>query len=94
MAVLDITPIFLAVGVVFSLILIMLREWYYEDIGLMFLGFVMFHIGLYQDLRPLFYLGWLFVILGMALAVINLVLALATLLGKKVTIDIFHTRRR
>ena len=94
MAVLDITPIFLAVGVIFSVVLIMLKEWYYEDMGLMFLGFVMFHIGLYQDLRALFYVGWLFVIMGMALMVINLTLAFTALLGKPITIDVFHKKRR
>ena len=94
MALLDITPIFISVVSIFSIILIMMKQWYYEDIGLFMLGLVFYHLGVYQDLRPLLYLGWTFLLIGIILAIINLIIGISVLFGKPITIDIFHKKGR
>ena len=88
---LDITPLFLMVGALFSIVLIMLRTWYYEDIGFVFLGLIFVIASPLKYLLGLLYLGIFFIMLGISLAFINLFASFANIfLRKKVRLDIFH----
>ena len=91
MAMLDITPIFVLVSMVFALVLIMFREWYFEDLGLAVLGFsFMIAATLNKDLVALLWLGITFLLIGVSLGIINVITVLLRAVGIKVHIDLFH----
>ena len=92
---LDITPLFLAVGALFSLVLILLRTWYYEDIGFIFLGLIFVIASTTKFLLGFLYLGLFFVMLGFALAFINLFASISNIfMRRKVRLDLFHSGRK
>ena len=88
---LDITPLFLAVASLFALVLIFLKAWYLEDVGLMMLGFVFVIGATLNNLSALIYLGVFFIMLGLALGIINIFAKFgSTLTGGGFHVDFFN----
>ncbi len=91
MALLDITPIFLITSMIFSIVLILFKEWYFEDLGLAVLGFTfMIASTLNKSLVPLLWLGITFLLIGVSLGLINVVLSILNAIGIKLKLDLFH----
>ncbi len=91
---LDITPLFLAVASLFALTLIFLKVWYLEDVGLAMLGFVFMIGATLKNLTALSYLGGFFILLGIALGIVNIFAKFgSTLTGGKFHVDFFNRFR-